>query len=185
MSLIIITSADSNAMIDTIQTVLNKILIDDPPKSVLCIGRGAGNEINKFLSQRPDCQLMHLDLAEMGIQKALEMLDSRDIFEFSIVADCIEYLDKASAEHLLARLRDIYTKKLLVVVPIGNQWQEHTSYWKETDMLALGFILKAKIGVTEKPVHVYAFDVASYKTTPDWLNNKYWANPELWDTYWW
>ncbi|MGD8939893.1 MAG: DUF6231 family protein [Gammaproteobacteria bacterium] len=34
-------------------------------------------------------------------------------------------------------------------------------------------------------MHVYAFDIASYKTTPDWLNNKYWANPELWDKHWW
>ncbi|MDD3447840.1 MAG: DUF6231 family protein [Gammaproteobacteria bacterium] len=34
-------------------------------------------------------------------------------------------------------------------------------------------------------VHLYGFDIATYKVTPDWLNSRYWANPELWDRYWW
>ncbi len=172
-------------MIDTIRTVLNKILSDHPPKNILCIGEGTDDAINGYLIQHPDCQMMRIDLVGMEANTTLELLDKHDIFEFGIVANSIEYLDKASAEHLLARLRDIYTKKLVVVVPIDMRWEDHTSHWEETDMLALGFILKAKLNVDEKPVHVYAFDIASYKTTPDWLNNKYWANPQLWDKHWW
>jgi hypothetical protein len=172
-------------MIDAIQTVLNKILIDHPPKNVLCMGQGTGNAIKEYLSQHTDCHMIQINLDGTEAHKALELLNTHDIFEFGVVANSIEYLDKASASHLLARLRDIYTKKLLVVVPIGNQWKGHTSHWEETDMLALGFTLKARITVDEKPVHVYAFDITFYKTTPDWLNNKYWANPELWDKHWW
>lgn len=156
-----------------------------PPKNVLCLGPGTGYAINAFLNQYPDCQMMQIDLVGMKADKVIHLLDTHDIFEFGIVANSIEHMDKASAEHLLARLRDIYTKKLLVVVPIDKQWEGHASYWEETEMLALGFILKANIRVDEKPVHVYAFDILSYKTTPDWLNNKYWANPELWDQHWW
>ena len=172
-------------MIAAIHKLLNKILFDHPPKNVLCLGQGTGKAIKEHLRQHPDCQMTQFDLTEIQTHKALGLLETHTMFEFGIVANCIEFLDKASAVHLLACLRDIYTKKLLVVVPIGKQWKNHTSEWEETDLLALGFVVKAKITVDEKPVHVYAFDIASYKTTPDWLNNKYWANPELWDKHWW
>lgn len=32
---------------------------------------------------------------------------------------------------------------------------------------------------------LYLFDIESYKDTPDWLNPRNWANPELWDKYRW
>ncbi len=28
---------------------------------------------------------------------------------------------------------------------------------------------------------VFIYDIADYKNKPDWLNNKNWANPELWE----
>ena len=30
-------------------------------------------------------------------------------------------------------------------------------------------------------VLVFNYDIAEYKDNPDWLNNKNWANPELWE----
>ena len=30
-------------------------------------------------------------------------------------------------------------------------------------------------------VLVFIYDIAEYKDNPDWLNNKNWANPELWE----
>ena len=30
-------------------------------------------------------------------------------------------------------------------------------------------------------VSVFIYDIAVYKDNPDWLNNKNWANPELWE----
>ncbi|WP_455210122.1 DUF6231 family protein [Kaarinaea lacus] len=172
-------------MINAIQSILNRILTDHPPKNLLCIGRGTDDAIKEYLAQQPQCQMVIIDVAALGVSKVMEQLEKQSVFDFAIVANSIEHLDSASAEHLLARLRDIQTKKLLLVVPIGTQWENHASYWEETDLLALGFILKANITVNKKPLHIYAFDIATYKTTPDWLNNKYWANPELWDRFWW
>jgi hypothetical protein len=172
-------------MISALQTLLNQIFKDHPPKNVLCVGSGTAAAIKEYLIQHTDCQMVQINIATQDVQKAMEPLAIQTIFEFAIVSNCIEHLEKASAEHLLARLRDIHTKKLVIVVPIGEQWKNHTSHWEETDLLALGFILKADLTVDHKPVHVYAFDITSYKTTPDWLNSKYWANPELWNKYWW
>ena len=30
-------------------------------------------------------------------------------------------------------------------------------------------------------VSVFIYDITAYKDNPDWLNNKNWANPELWE----
>jgi len=172
-------------MISAIKTILNRILTDHPPKSLLCVGQDIRNAMSEFLVQHPDCHLIEKDIINTNAQQAIQSLDTKGSFEFGIVSNTIEHLDKATAEHVLARLRDIHTKKLLIVVPIGKLWKNHVSYWEETDLLALGFILKANMTIDKKPVHVYAFDIATYKTTPDWLNNKYWANPQLWDKHWW
>ena len=172
-------------MINAIQPVLSQILSDHPPNSVLSIGREVGAALKTFVSRHPHRRVLQIDLASKHVSAVLELLDCIGIFDFGIAANTIEFLEKHVAIHVLARLRDLHTKKLLIVAPIGEQWKNHCSYWEETDLVALGFIVKAKIMVEQKPVHIYTFDIASYKTTPDWLNNKYWANPELWDKYWW
>jgi hypothetical protein len=177
-------------MINSIQKVLNRILFDHPPSSILCIGDRISDALVEFIHTHPQCRLCEVEISQInGAQKdlsiAMQWQDRENIFDFAIVANAAEHLDKNTAVHLLARLRDLYAKKLLVVVPMGDQWKNHQSLWQETDLLALGFIKKANLQVAQKPVYVYAFDIVTYKTTPEWLNSQYWANPELWDKYWW
>ena len=33
--------------------------------------------------------------------------------------------------------------------------------------------------------HAWSYDIRTYKSVPDWLNPKFWANPENWDKYRW
>ena len=35
--------------------------------------------------------------------------------------------------------------------------------------------------VNDERFQVFIYDIAEYKDKPDWLNNKNWANPELWE----
>ncbi len=46
-------------------------------------------------------------------------------------------------------------------------------------MIALGF------RGTALPEPVFNYDIRDYKHTPDWLNARHWANPELWGKYRW
>jgi hypothetical protein len=177
-------------MINTVQNILNQILFDHPPSSILCIGGNVATALNHFIATHPKCRVCEISLSQIDgqspdLSSRINRPDSKITFDFSIVADVIEHMNKNAAVQLLARLRDLYTKKLLVVVPIGNEWTGHQSLWRDSDFLALGFVGKARIQVAKKPIHVYAFDIATYKTTPDWLNNKYWANPQLWDKFRW
>jgi len=172
-------------MIHAIQTIVINILTDHPPNRLLCIGRGTSDALHDYLTSHPRCHTVHIDLNESDIHTDLDRLSDQGIFDFTIISDTLEYLQTTAGERLLARLRDIHSKKILLVIPMGSQWKHHVSHWRETDLLALGFIVKARFTIDNKPVHVYTFDIDSYKTTPDWLNNKYWANPEMWNKFWW
>jgi len=44
---------------------------------------------------------------------------------------------------------------------------------------ALGFTLSATD--TAENLRIYDYDLATYKTVPDWLNARYWAHPERWE----
>ena len=48
-------------------------------------------------------------------------------------------------------------------------------------IMSLGFILAFRINQNNLFYLVYVYNISNYKKTPDWLNNKNWANPELWE----
>ncbi len=72
---------------------------------------------------------------------------------------------------LLASLRDRGNRP--VVVYLGESVDDRMK------MIALGY------RALDRDEPVYQFDIHDYKQTPDWLNPRNWANPELWDKYRW
>ena len=44
---------------------------------------------------------------------------------------------------------------------------------------ALGFMLSATDPVEN--IRIFYYDLDTYKTVPDWLNSRHWANPERWE----
>lgn len=76
----------------------------------------------------------------------------------------------------LAALRDLYAEGIVAIArtdcPLRpQQWRAlgFRPWWRDADS-----------GVT-----LQGFNLYDYKHRPDWLNAKYWANPELWDVYRW
>lgn len=87
------------------------------------------------------------------------------------------------AEHaplIAGRLRDFYAERVVVISSVDQNCSLNRKV-----LVGLGF---HQIGHSEdrdgKRVW-FEFDIASYKTTPDWLNPRHWANPMLWDKYRW
>ncbi len=72
----------------------------------------------------------------------------------------------------LTRLRDLLARQVLV---LANQ--QYSSL-----LHTLGF---SQVEQLEQEMFIWQFNILSYKQTPDWLNSKYWANPENWDKYRW
>ena len=165
---------------ETEQAELKSLIQQFRPQQILSIGP-AGQEL--FADYLAGCQ--HCTLQESPAPPALAALDGFGRFELVFVSHVLESMPKPEAVQLIARLRDLHCDRMIIVVPIGSDWSNNMSQWQQTDLLGLGFSLLAEFHVNQRLVHIYAFDIASYKTTPEWLNNKYWANPELFNKYWW
>ncbi len=82
---------------------------------------------------------------------------------------------------LIAKCRDLIASKVLVENP--NTLNPGLA---EKEFLALGFQRCAITQDEQKSeTTYYYYDLKTYKPTPDWLNPKYWANPENWDKFRW
>lgn len=77
---------------------------------------------------------------------------------------------------LIAKCRDQIASRVLLEVREGEAGE-----MTETECLALGFV---RCAITERH-HYYLFDLKTYKPAPDWLNPKFWANPQNWDKFRW
>lgn len=150
------------------------------PQRLLLLGTCARGIVADYLAAEPAC-----DVLEVLDVKQFETQGDSARFDLGVVCGVLEHLDTRTAGALIARLRDQHCQRLLLTVPIGAHWQEHRSVWQQTDLLAYGFTLLSTEQREGKRVDVYGFDLATYKITPDWLNARYWAHPELFDKYWW
>ncbi len=95
-------------------------------------------------------------------------------FDYAVLTDLPGALTHASAEALIARMRDINAQKVFWV--LGE-----AAPWTPKDAISLGFHQLQQ----DKGFTLYGFDINNYKSTPDWLNAKHWANPERWNQNRW
>ena len=110
----------------------------------------------------------------------LSQLPALGRYDLAVVANTLERLDRKTAGILLAQLRDLYARRLVVLVPIGDAWEPQASHWEMSDLLGYGLSLMARYAVDGKALHLYHYAIESYKTTPDWFNSQFWAHPERW-----
>ncbi|MBT9569223.1 MAG: hypothetical protein IV085_13105 [Thiobacillus sp.] len=81
-------------------------------------------------------------------------------------------LTVAEAEQLISQTR-------LYVAPRIMLAERPDGVLDERAFRALGFTVRAVD--TAGNMNVYDYDLDTYKSVPDWLNARYWANPERWE----
>ena len=106
-------------------------------------------------------------------------------FELAVVVGVLEGLGREPGGALLAALRDLAARRLLVAVPASPAQERYRSVWTRDDMLAHGLDALGHARYEAQTLAVYGFDINQYKRTPDWLNARGWANPENWGKYRW
>jgi hypothetical protein len=110
----------------------------------------------------------------------ITQLQTLGLFDLGIVANTLEHLDRKSAGILLARLRDLNTRRFVVLAPVGKGWENQRTHWERNDFIGYGMTLMAHYRLDNKSLHLYHYAIESYKTIPEWFNSKHWAHPELW-----
>lgn len=122
-----------------------------------------------------------VELTTLPAAGAERMLSDHGPQDIALIAGGLEALTPRGAAQLLSQLRDLYASWVIVITDRDAPPEGLSRH----DLVGLGFSLLGDAIHDTQPVHVYEFDMATYKTTPDWLNSRYWANPELWDKYRW
>lgn len=105
-----------------------------------------------------------------NIKTAQELLQTKQQKHYAVgIADAVyRQLEHAERDALYACLRD--------------QWC-HTCYLYErlseqASLTELGFQL---LQTYADQTALFYFDLYDYKRVPDWLNSRFWANPEMWN----
>ncbi|RLK50528.1 hypothetical protein DFR31_0430 [Alkalispirillum mobile] len=148
-------------------TAIQHALGDARPETALAVGDVArealaGNTLGECVSIAPG--------------EALAALSQHGVFDVAVLSGVLEGLGQRDASGLLARLRDLHARRIILLVDHGQ------CGWTKLDITALGL---TRLQDWDKTHALYGFDIDTYKTTPDWLNPDYWANPELWDRHRW
>jgi len=144
------------------------------PASLLLIDPNPDGLPADLLAACPNCQVTRLQ------GDILAQLQSLGHFDLGIVDNTLEQLYHKTAGRVLARLRDLHTHRFIALVPVGRAWKNQRSHWETTDMLGYGMTLMARYQRDDKPLHLYHYAIATYKSTPDWFNSNHWAHPERW-----
>ncbi len=97
--------------------------------------------------------------------------------ELAIVSDVVETLSKKEATEWLGLLKNRYTPHIILLV---NQ-QIKNDDWQLNDYLALGFKHRGQY----QSIDFFSYAIENYQFKHDWLNDRFWANPENFDKYRW
>ncbi len=148
------------------------------PATLLAVGASAAQLAGRYRQRHDGAEATLLEAPA-----AVREVDGLIRHDCALVTDTLECLPKREGTILISRLRDLYARYLVLVTPVtGAAGGER---WNETELLGLGLVRLAHYAAPDAKLGVYTFDLYDYKLTPDWLNAKYWANPELFDKYWW
>lgn len=158
---------------------IRQLLFRLQPRSLLCLGEHCRALLEEYLQLFPDTALTHLAAPEQW-----QHLGSLGQFDFSLISDSLETLDKTSATYILAGLRDLHGGRFALMIDMAAAPGQTTSLQHE-ELLALGLRLLSSHTSPGILHHLYYFDLYDYKLTPDWLSPRFWANPERWDTDYW
>jgi hypothetical protein len=156
------------------------------PRTLLAIGPQASALAADYRDTHPECTVDCVDPhATFDADTLLAELSRRPRFDFAIVRGVLERLDTESGANLIARIRDLHSRRFCVVLGVDEGAGGVGGAWKAADLIAFGLSHWSTGALGDATVRIYGYDVGSYKATPDWLNPRHWAHPEHWNKFRW
>ncbi|MDF2641417.1 MAG: hypothetical protein K0R45_689 [Pseudomonas sp.] len=157
----------------TPQQALAALLDRYAPARVLMIGEQEFPALQAFQDAHPET---HIARATPGVLPP-ELAAQR--FDLALVVDCLEHLPKRTGLQLLGGIRNLNASRIAVLADL------RVCEWQETDFYSLALQASERFTRDEQVLTLFTYDLREYKQVPDWLNAKYWANPENFGKYWW
>ncbi|MBC3950104.1 DUF6231 family protein [Pseudomonas folii] len=157
----------------TPQQALAALLDLQAPERLLLIGAEAFPALQAFQEAHPGTRLAH---AKPGV---LPQDLAAQRFDLALVVDCLEHITKREGLELLGGIRNLNASRIAVLADL------QACGWKDTDFYSLALQASERFTRDEQVLTLYTYDLREYKQVPDWLNARFWANPENFGKYWW
>lgn len=160
------------------KTEIERLIERAAPRSILVISPNDPRSHLDIERHRPRCRVDYI-----ADDNCMAQLEGRERYDLGLIYGVLERVDKSTGEVLIGRMRDLYARQFYVLAPLTPAGVKDA--WRPTDFLAFGMRRLGEYKGDAGTRHLYAFDIDSYKTTPEWLNARHWAHPELWDKHRW
>lgn len=157
----------------TPQQALAALLDHHAPQRLLLVGASDLPAVQAFQTAHPGIEVYKAPAGELPT----ELTALR--FDLALVVDCLEHLPKRTALQLLGGIRNLNASRIAVLVDM------QACDWQETDFFALALQASESFKRDQQTLNLFTYDLRDYKQVPDWLNAKFWANPENFGKYWW
>lgn len=157
----------------TPQQALAALLARYEPEKLLLVGASELPALSAFQSAHPDCRIAQAGAAPLPAELAAQR------FDLALLVDCLEHLPKRDGLQLLGGIRNLNSSRVGVLVDM------QAAQWQETDFFSLAMQASEQFQREGQTLHLFTYDLLDYKQVPDWLNAKFWANPENFGKYWW
>jgi hypothetical protein len=157
----------------TPQQALAALLDRYAPKRLLLIGAGGFPALQAFQDAHPGTELAQTGPGALPANLAAQR------FDLALVVDCLEHIPKRSGLELLGGIRNLNASRIAVLADL------QACNWQETDFYSLALQASERFARDEQVLTLFTYDLHEYKQVPDWLNARFWANPENFGKYWW
>ncbi len=157
----------------TPQQALAALLDRYAPARLLLIGASEFPALAAFKDAHPDTRVAHAAPGALPADLAAQR------FDLALVVDCLEHLPKRDGLNLLGGIRNLNASRIAVLADLS------ASGWQETDFYSLALQASERFARDEQVLTLFTYDLLDYKQVPDWLNSRFWANPENFGKYWW
>lgn len=121
-----------------------------------------------------------IDCTVIPCSDSLSALQNLGRFDLVLVINALKQLEKSEGEQLLGRLRNVHAKRLLLSHQPCEQWPLNGFF-----AFAMTELNHYQADDIHPEQQLFEYNIHSYKSVPDWLNNKFWANPNMWNKYRW
>jgi hypothetical protein len=157
----------------TPQQALAALLDHHAPQRLLLVGASQLPALSAFQEAHPEALLAQAPAGALPADLAAQRYD------LALLVDCLEHLPKRTGLELLGGIRNLNASRLAVLVDLA------ACGWQETDFFALALQASENFQREGQTLTLFTYDLRDYKQIPDWLNAKFWANPQNFGKYWW
>ena len=142
-------------------------------------------DIEKYISNKKNVRVFKLvddgDLLKELDSCTYESIDSLDNYKINVFSEdelVVIITDLESLTNSDFLKKNYGLQNIMLLITDDDKFKKNNTKYLN---MFFGYGYKYFGPSSNGKVQVFIYDISDYKDNPDWLNDKNWANPELWE----